>query len=228
MTITVFTLPALATATAGILGHDWDAAPVGPWEVSGFISHRDSKHNGFLVAVNSDGDLYVQGDGPDPLAVLQDVSPYEENLTYVAERVASVIVDSLQQVPVELDGPLSYETLEAIRREADRLMTEHTEHVLPRHVLGAVTAALSGEQRTAHGAPQSAVLGTIEQDEGDVWHADQTEVRFADGTTVTVSLPHPYGDPCRNHLVRHALASGICDGDTLTVTFDPPALDISN
>lgn len=224
MSTTVFTLPALASAAAGLLGHDWEAGPVGPWEVSGFISHRDSKHDGFIVAVDPHGDLYVQGDGPEPLAVLRDVCP-RQDVTYVAERVAGVIVDSLKRVPVELEGPLPYETLEAIWREADRLMTEHTEHALPRHVLGAVTAALSDEQSTQHGAPQSAVLGTIEQDEGDVWHADETEVQFADGATVRVSLPW---DHCRDHLVRHALASAICEGDTLTVTFDPPALDISN
>ncbi|MFI6688069.1 hypothetical protein [Streptomyces sp. NPDC050485] len=45
MTTTGFNLPALATATVDLLGHDWETALITPYRAAGAIQHRDGRHD---------------------------------------------------------------------------------------------------------------------------------------------------------------------------------------
>ncbi|MFI6688068.1 hypothetical protein [Streptomyces sp. NPDC050485] len=171
------------------------------------------------------GNLTVQADGSEPLAVLQTVGA-APGIDHVAGAVADVIRDSLKTVPVEMDdGQLPFETLLAIYRRAEDLMTAHSEQVLPRHVEGAVRAALDEKTTAEHGAPVTAEFETTEQDNGYVWLADETQVVLADGLRRTVNLG--WTGQCRSFLVDHALAHEVGDDSVLTVTFDPPGLHIA-
>ncbi|MER5549621.1 hypothetical protein ABT072_46315 [Streptomyces sp. NPDC002589] len=224
MTSTGFNLPALTTAIVGLLGHDWEFAQTDPSHATGSIQHRDGKHDGFVVALDPHGNPTVQANSPEPLAVFQTASP-AQGIDHVADAVADVIRDSLKRIPVELDGSLPFETLQAIYHRAENLMTAHSEQVLPRHAQGAVCAALDEKTLTEHGAPVSAAFDTTERDDGYVWLADETQVVLADGTRRTVDLG--WTGQCRSFLVDHALTHEVGDDDVLTVTFDPPGLRIT-
>ncbi|MGY4963568.1 hypothetical protein [Streptomyces sp. 900105245] len=215
--------PALAAAVIDLLGHDWDFAPDDPASATASIRHCDGKHPGFLLAEDRHGRLTIRTSAAEPLAVLQLTSA-DQDVDHVATEVEDVIHRSLQPVPDALTNRLPFETLLAIHDTATRLLNEHNEHVLPRHVELTVRAALGEQTLTEHGAPVSAAFDTTEQDDGYVWLADETRVVLADGTHKTVRLGRE--GRCRSFLVDHALEHEVGDDDVLTVTFNPPGLDI--
>ncbi|MEU0215187.1 hypothetical protein ABZ281_08700 [Streptomyces sp. NPDC006265] len=224
MTSTVSGFPALGAAIVDLLGHDWEFGQTRPLRTTGSIRHRDGKHIGFVVAVEANGNLTVQAGDSQPLAVLQTTETAQDT-EHAANAVVDLIRDSLKSVPTKLDDQLPFETLLAVYHRAERLMSAHIEQVLPRHVEGAVHAALDEKTLAEHGAPVSASLDTTEQDNGYVWLADETLVVLADGTQRTVDLG--WAGQCRNFLVDHALKHEVGDLDVLTVTFAPPGLRIA-
>ncbi|MFB6629954.1 hypothetical protein ACFCWY_08670 [Streptomyces sp. NPDC056362] len=219
-----FTLFDVATAAVRVLGHDWEAAPVGLWQTSGTISHRDGHHDGFTLSTNTLGELLIKSITTGVPSLVRDVAP-EQGLDYVAALVAATIRESLAQRMFTSDEPLPFETLIAIYRDVERLMQEHVERVLPRHVQGAVLDVLDEEALAKHGAPRSVVFETTEQDDGYVWLADEVTVEFSDGIHDVMELGHY--NICRTFLADHALAHEVGDHSVLTVTFDPPALALS-
>nr|WP_024127287.1 hypothetical protein [Streptomyces sp. F8]AHE40023.1 Hypothetical protein pFRL5_360c [Streptomyces sp. F8] len=224
MTSTVSVFPVLGAAIIDLLGHDWEFVHTRPSRTTGSIRHRDGKHIGFVVAVEANGNLTLQAGDSQPLAVLQTTETAQDT-EHAANAVVDLIRDSLKSAPVKLDDQLPFETLLAAYHRAERLMNAHIEQVLPRHVEGAVCAALDEKTLTEHGSPLSATFDTTEQDNGYVWLADETQVVLADGTQRTVDLG--WAGQCRNFLVDHALEHEVGDDDVLTVTFAPPGLRIA-
>ncbi|MEU7072973.1 hypothetical protein AB0B30_27960 [Streptomyces narbonensis] len=215
--------PALATALTDLLGHDWEFAQDYPSPATASIRHCDGKHPDFLITEDDHGHLTIRTGASEPLAVLQLTSA-DQDADRVASEVEDVLHHSLQAVPDALNNQLPFETLLAIYDKASRLLNEHNEQVLPRHVERTIRAALDEQTLTDHGAPVSAGLDTTEQDDGYVWLADETRVVLADGTQQTVSLGRE--GRCRSFLVDHALEHEVGDDNVLTVTFNPPNLRI--
>lgn len=224
MTSTVSGFPVLGAAIVDLLGHDWEFVQTRPSRPIGSIRHREGKHIGFVVAVEASGNLTVQVGDSQPLAVPHAIEAAPDT-EHAANAVVDMIRDSLKSVPVNLDDQLPFESLLAVYHRAERLMSAHIEQVLPRHVEGAVRAALDEKTLAKHGAPVSAAFDTTEQDNGYVWLADQTQVVLSDGTRRTVDLG--WAGQCRTFLVAHALEHEVGDDDGLTVTFAPPGLRLA-
>ncbi|NML55104.1 hypothetical protein HHL19_35755 [Streptomyces sp. R302] len=221
---TTFTIFDLATATVQILGRDWETVPIGRWKASGSIRHRDGHHDGFTLAVSPAGELHIRNEDAEELTTLTDADP-STGLAYVAVVVADVIREELARDAITPTGPMPYETLRTSYREIERLMEQHVDRVLPRHVEGAVLDVLDEETLAEHGAPTQAVFATSEFDDGYGWSVEEVLVRFSDGSTHDVELD--YGDTCRNFLADHAAAHEVGDDSKLVVSFDPPGLQIT-
>ncbi|MFE0777007.1 hypothetical protein [Streptomyces sp. NPDC058861] len=219
----ILSLPALATAITDLLGHDWQFTQDDPSPATASIRHCDGKHPGFLISEGDHGRLIIRTAASEPLAVLQ-FTGHDHDTDHIAAEVEDVIHRSLHAVPDALNSQLPFETLIAIYDTASRLLNEHNEQVLPRHVERTIRTALDKQTLADHGAPVSAAFDTTERDDGYVWLADETRVVLTDGTERTVHLGR--GGRCRSFLVDHALENEVGDDNVLTVTFDPPALRI--
>lgn len=219
----VLSHPALPTAIIDLLGHDWEFTQHAPSTATASIRHYDGKHPDFLITEAPHGGLTIRTGTAKPLAVLQLTSP-DQDAGQVAAEVVDAIRRSLRAVPDALTNQLPFETLLSIYDTASRLLNEHNQQALPRHVERTIRAALDERTLTAHGAPVSAAFDTTEQDDGYVWLADEARVVLADGTQRTVCLG--WEGRCRGFLVDHALEHEVGDDDVLTVTFNPPGLCI--
>ncbi|MEU5137750.1 hypothetical protein [Streptomyces californicus] len=224
MTGTISGLPVLGAAVVDLLGHDWEFVQTRHSRTTGSIRHREGKHIGFVFTEEANGNLTVQVGDSQPLGVLQTTEIAQETEP-AAKAIVDVIRDSLTSLPAKLDDQLPFETLLAVYHRAERLMGAHIEQVLPRHVEGAVRAALEEKTLAEHGPPVSAAFDTTEQDNGYVWLADATQVVLTDGTRRTVDLG--LTGQCRRFLVDHALKHEVGDDNILTVAFAPPCLRIA-